>query len=510
MSRCWICISLLITFSVYQITADTLPVLEGNATDTFRLISPEEKSLTTYYGNEPTLNTVLLITDMSFHNLSVLIESSNTGVAKIFGEVMISPCQETNSFNFTNDQNYSSTSEYSFEKVQSSQTCYNLSFHTEAVYIGYSTLKFYASVNESSEVLYVQSVLLRSIRPYRPLDSAYNISIMVLVAVVMLATGNNLEFETIKEHLKKPKAPIIALISQFTIMPLIAYGIIWLMGYTGGKALGFFTLGCSPGGGTSNMYSKLFNGDLSLSVTMTTLSTIACLGMLPLWLYTLGATIPADEGVDNVELPFMNILQSLALIVFPLAIGALMKYKLPRVALLIKKCLKVLFILTLITFLTLGIYVKFYIFYEFDAELILAASSLPFGGFVLGGLLAWICRFDWPLIKTISIETGLQSAAVCILVVMSVSGQPDMDLALILPTASTIVAGWPFYILLPIYMLRQRIIKKRKAKLEKRALDSESFIGEKKSKTPIEDLGSTESESSSRGNAAVELKLLNQ
>lgn len=50
------------------------------------------------------------------------------------------------------------------------------------------------------------------------------------------------------------------------------------MGYTGGKALGFFTLGCSPGGGTSNIYAKLSNGDLSLSVTMTTLSTIASLG----------------------------------------------------------------------------------------------------------------------------------------------------------------------------------------------------------------------------------------
>ena len=50
------------------------------------------------------------------------------------------------------------------------------------------------------------------------------------------------------------------------------------MGYKGGWALGLFAMGCSPGGGGSNIYSKLLNGNMSLSVTMTTLSTIACLG----------------------------------------------------------------------------------------------------------------------------------------------------------------------------------------------------------------------------------------
>ena len=50
------------------------------------------------------------------------------------------------------------------------------------------------------------------------------------------------------------------------------------MGYKGGTALGLFTMGCSPGGGASNMYSELLNGDMSLSVTMTTISTVAALG----------------------------------------------------------------------------------------------------------------------------------------------------------------------------------------------------------------------------------------
>jgi len=43
-------------------------------------------------------------------------------------------------------------------------------------------------------------------------------------------------------------------------------------------ALGIFVAGCCPGGGGSNMYSYLLNGDLDLSITMTALSTIFALG----------------------------------------------------------------------------------------------------------------------------------------------------------------------------------------------------------------------------------------
>lgn len=50
------------------------------------------------------------------------------------------------------------------------------------------------------------------------------------------------------------------------------------MGYTGGSALGLFLLGVAPGGGQSNMFCKILNGDMSVSVTMTTLSTLASIG----------------------------------------------------------------------------------------------------------------------------------------------------------------------------------------------------------------------------------------
>ena len=35
--------------------------------------------------------------------------------------------------------------------------------------------------------------------------------------------GNGMELQTIKKHLKTPKAPLIALASQYTFMPLVSF-----------------------------------------------------------------------------------------------------------------------------------------------------------------------------------------------------------------------------------------------------------------------------------------------
>lgn len=65
-------------------------------------------------------------------------------------------------------------------------------------------------------------------------------------------------------------------------------------------------------------------------------------GMLPLWLYTLGTTLPVDEEVGQIPIPFLNILGSLAALIVPLLVGAIIKVKLPRASRIVKKCFKVL------------------------------------------------------------------------------------------------------------------------------------------------------------------------
>merc|ERR1711871_1105450 len=63
-------------------------------------------------------------------------------------------------------------------------------------------------------------------------------------------------------------------------------------------------------------------GDVALSITMSLLSTIAAFFMMPLWIYIL-VVVAFDSGAD---IPWLNIVVSLLLIIIPTIIGLATRY----------------------------------------------------------------------------------------------------------------------------------------------------------------------------------------
>jgi hypothetical protein len=53
-------------------------------------------------------------------------------------------------------------------------------------------------------------------------------------------------------------------------------------------------------------------------------------------------------------------------------------------------------------FFTVGIYSNLYIYQSFRADIVFSGALLPWGGYIFGGLSAWICRLEWKLIKVSS------------------------------------------------------------------------------------------------------------
>ena len=69
--------------------------------------------------------------------------------------------------------------------------------------------------------------------------------------------------------------------------------------------LGLFVLGTCPGGTGSNFWTLLLNGDINLSITMTFVSTVAALGMMPLWIFLM-APLLTEVLPKDVHLFFLN------------------------------------------------------------------------------------------------------------------------------------------------------------------------------------------------------------
>ncbi|CAG5121827.1 unnamed protein product [Candidula unifasciata] len=292
-------------------------------------------------------------------------------------------------------------------------------------------------------------------RQEKTIDIAFNVIIVILVVLANVGMGAKVDLSVVKTQLRRPFAPIIGLFSQFVFMPVIAFMVAYTLKLDPGIALGLFALGCSPGGSASNAYTYLLDGNVSLSVTMTLISTLASLGLLPMWLFTLGRVVYSEA---KVKIPFENIFFSLLGIVIPVVVGFILQRKYPKAAICFIKAVKYIMIVFILFILTVGVYANLYIFSLMTGEVLLASALLPYVGFILGGLAAFICRQNLANIITIAVETGIQNTGIPIVLLrLSLTG-PDKDTSIVSPIASAIFTPIPLLFGILFVQLRKCIL----------------------------------------------------
>ncbi|WP_411207609.1 bile acid:sodium symporter family protein [Corynebacterium callunae] len=142
-------------------------------------------------------------------------------------------------------------------------------------------------------------VIIGGIIGFSASDAVLNLSSWVnpLLGIVMFAMGLTLKPVDFTLVLKRPLPVLIGVVAQYVIMPLLAVFVVWIMQLPAEIAAGVILVGCAPGGTSSNVVSYLARGDVALSVTMTSISTLIApvlTPMLTLWLA--GQYMPLDGG----------------------------------------------------------------------------------------------------------------------------------------------------------------------------------------------------------------------
>ena len=144
-----------------------------------------------------------------------------------------------------------------------------------------------------------------------------------LLGVIMFGMGLTLNLKDFKIVFSRPKDVIVGCLAQFTIMPLLAWGLAKVFQLDEALALGVVLVGCCPGGTASNVITYLAKGDLALSVGMTGVSTLLAPLMTPLLTWAL-----AGKSVD-VDVAGM-LLSILWVVILPIVVGLVVKAVLPK------------------------------------------------------------------------------------------------------------------------------------------------------------------------------------
>ena len=150
-------------------------------------------------------------------------------------------------------------------------------------------------------------------------------SVMPLLALIMFCLGLTLRTHDFKRIWNHPQPIALAIIIQFTIMPLAAFALAKIFSLSNELTIGMIVVGAFAGGTASNVMTFLARGDVALSVSMTIASTLWALIATP-WI--IGVATGEFIQLDSLTI----LLNAVFMVLLPMVLGMLITHLLPAFA----------------------------------------------------------------------------------------------------------------------------------------------------------------------------------
>ncbi len=202
---------------------------------------------------------------------------------------------------------------------------------------------------------------------------------------------------------RQPVAVLIGVGAQYLVMPLVALAVARALQLPADLAAGLILVGCCPGGTASNVMTYLARGDVALSVSLTTVSTLAAVLATPWLMQVLGGQyVPVDAAALMRSILLVVILPVLAGLLVHRYGGAAVE-----TAIEVMPALAVCFIV-LIVGCVVGLTRSKLVDSGWAALLAVMLHNLL--GLAIGYGLARAARLDRIRARTIAIEVGMQNS----------------------------------------------------------------------------------------------------
>lgn len=222
------------------------------------------------------------------------------------------------------------------------------------------------------------------------------------LALVMLAMGITLHIDDFARVARRPGPVVLALIAQYSVMPVCGWGVAMLLGLPEAFAAGLILVCCCPGGTASNVIAYLARADVPLSVSMTALSTLVAPVATPaLATWLIG---------DRVEVEAWGLVRdALTVVLLPVGGGLLLRRVAPDVAARANRWAAPLASLLVVLIVAAILAANRPALLTAGASL-LAGAVLAHGGGFLFGYAIGRARLDTRGARTLSIEVGMQNS----------------------------------------------------------------------------------------------------
>lgn len=224
-----------------------------------------------------------------------------------------------------------------------------------------------------------------------------------LIQVIMFGMGATLSWKDFGAVVKSPKSVGIGVLAQFSIMPLIGFGLAKVSGLEPEVAAGLILVGSSPSGTASNVMAFLARANVALSVTLTSITTLMAPLMTPILLKLLAG--------EFIEIDLLKMMWDIfKIILLPVGAGLLVNQVLGGKSKWIEKLLPLVSML--------GIALIILVITAAGRDSLLEIGAVLIGLVLLHNLLGYGIGYSFSRLigmkeqdaRTLAIEVGMQNA----------------------------------------------------------------------------------------------------
>jgi BASS family bile acid:Na+ symporter len=250
------------------------------------------------------------------------------------------------------------------------------------------------------------------------------------LAIIMFILGLGLTINDFLRVIKYPKNFLVGFICQVILLPIIAFILINLITLTPEIALGVMIIAAAPGGVTSNVLTKLANGDVALSISLTAIVSLISIATVPFIVFYsanfLEIEILKEIAMDSIAIKMFFVVTA------PVLLGMIIrKFKQDLVIAYESLFQKISIILFLIVFTAIWVEewgeIMSYIKTAGLISIILNITMIIIGFYVAKFLVSGIAQR-----KSIALECGLQNGTLAVYVATQLFDQK----VYLLPTAA--------------------------------------------------------------------------
>ena len=252
----------------------------------------------------------------------------------------------------------------------------------------------------------------------------------ICLAIIMFGLGLGLTISDFTRVIKNPRDFFVGFICQVILLPVIAFCLIQIISLPIEIAMGVMIIAAAPGGVTSNILTKFADGDVALSISLTSIVSLLSIFIVPFIVFN-SAKYFGVEITNQISMLGVS-MKMFFVVTVPVILGIIVRNLMTDF--IISKTLtiqRLSVILFLVVFI--AIWVEEWdriVFYISKAGLI--ALTLNMTMIFVGYYIAKFFTSGVSQRKCISLECGLQNGTLAVVV----ASQLFTDIVYLVPTAA--------------------------------------------------------------------------